>query len=233
MRRESQRDGGVGALEDVERCGFFTEPGIGGPPFTIGGGVDIHNLADQPLEVFAEIYLQFGDAATSVDAEGMLVELGAKYMLEGEQNPWAELKITRYTGNDSGPDVGAFNAYQNQNDLLILESSTHGINWRTNYMAIKISGGLQLSYGGTPNNIDLTAMLGIGSTVEDVAGPSGGTTKKLGNELDIRATYHVSGQTSVNAALGLLFGSEVLEAGNPTNKDDSATVMSIGVNINY
>ena len=206
----------------------LTDKGNDRNTFTIGGGVDIHNLADQPLEVFAEIYLQFGDAATSVDAEGMLVELGAKYMLEGEQNPWAELKITRYTGDDASASANsAFNAYQNQGDLLIIESQSHGINLRTNYMAIKISGGLQLSYGGTPNNIDLSATLGIGSLVEDVSG-----TSKLGNELDIRGTYHVSGQTDVNVDLGYLFGSEVLELA-PGPKEDSATVFSIGVNIKY
>lgn len=211
--------------------------------FTLGGGVTLRNLVPN-LELYGEIYFQFGNAGaigtTDLDAAGIAFQIGAQYQLEGDLAPWVAANITWISGDgDASPtddEVGNFLSYENVNDLLILEDMYFGYDWDTNYFAIKLSGGLAFSVGGGKNNLELSGILGITRTVKDVQFPTS-TEDALGNEIDVKARWILTKQASLHAAIGLLFGSDVLEesmdalgAGDP---DDSAILYTLGADLRF
>jgi hypothetical protein len=215
--------------------------------FTLGGGVDL-KLMNGQLEVYGEIYLQFGDAGkirgaatdSDLDAGGMAFNAGAVYSFGGEMNPWVGASLTLISGDGDtvgGTDdtVDNFLAYDNVSDLIIIEDMYFGFDWDTNYFAIKFSGGLSLSVGAK-NNFGLEAILGITRTNEDVQFATS-SEDALGTEFDVKAKWHVSKQATLQAAVGLLFGSDVLEEGMGgsanSDSDDSAMLYTIGADLRF
>jgi hypothetical protein len=211
--------------------------------FTLGGGATLRNLVPN-LELYGEIYFQFGNAGTiggtSLDAGGFAFQIGAQYQLPGEMAPWVGANITWISGdgddNPTDDEVGNFLSYENINDLLILEDMYFGYDWDANYFAIKLSGGLALSVGGGKNNLELSAILGITRTVEDVQFTSGGEDR-LGNEIDVKARWILTKQASLHAAIALLFGSDVVEQsmedlGVP-GADDSTILYMLGADLRF
>jgi hypothetical protein len=216
----------IGAILAAVAYGPFTSTSV----FTFGVGADLRML-DGNLELFAEVYFQFGDAGTNdgggpiipgvvnagdtAKAKGIAFNLGAQYTIPN--NPiWFGGTITYLSGDKdttADKDVNNFLSYENVNDLMILEDMYLGFDWDTNYMAFKINGGFALSVGAGKENLRLSLMIGIARTNKDVqfAVANGGTTKKLGNELDLKAEWILTKQASLNFGVGFLFGSEVLE----------------------
>ncbi|HXG60897.1 MAG TPA: hypothetical protein VNO22_05970 [Planctomycetota bacterium] len=211
--------------------------------FTLGGGATLRNLVPN-LELYGEVYFQFGNAGTiggdSIDAGGIAFQVGALYQLEGDLAPWVGANITWISGDgDDDPtddEVGNFLSYENVNDLLILEDMYFGYDWDTNYFAIKLSGGLALSVGGGKNNLELSAILGITRTVEDVQFASGGEDG-LGNELDVKARWILTKQASLHGAIAFLFSSDVVEQSMEdlgiSNPDDGAILYTIGADLRF
>jgi hypothetical protein len=211
--------------------------------FTLGGGATLRNLVPN-LELYGEIYFQFGNAGTiggtSLDAGGFAFQIGAQYQLPGEMAPWVGANITWISGdgddNPTDDEVGNFLSYENINDLLILEDMYFGYDWDANYFAIKLSGGLALSVGGGKNNLELSAILGITRTVEDVQFTSGGEDR-LGNEIDVKARWILTKQASLHAAIALLFGSDVVEQSMEdsgfSGADDSTILYMLGADLRF
>lgn len=211
--------------------------------FTLGGGATLRNLVPN-LELYGEIYFQFGNAGTvggdSLDAGGFAFQLGAQYQLEGEMAPWLGVNLTWISGDgDTSPtddEVGNFLSYENVNDLLILEDMYFGYDWDANYFAIKLSGGLALSVGGGKNNLELSAILGITRTVEDVQFTSGGEDG-LGNEIDVKARWILTKQASLHGAIAFLFSSDVVEQSMEDTvargPDDSAILYTLGADLRF
>lgn len=228
---------------------FGTGTGI----FTIGGGVTLKEMVPG-LELYGEIYLQFGEAGKfdppgvideDLDAQGMAFQVGAEYRLPNNpMNLWIAGNITIITGDDddavtSADDDGvdSFMSYENVNDLLILEDMYFGFDWDTNYTAFKISGGVTLSFGQGKDNLQVSAILGIARTTEKVDfGAVGGNETALGNEFDARAKWILSKQAALTAAVGLLFGSKVMEESmSPTSdhQDDGAILYTLGAELRF
>jgi hypothetical protein len=87
------------------------------------------------------------------------------------------------------------------------------------------------------NDLDLMAIIGITRAVNRVNVPTGGTENKLGNEVDIRATWHITKQFGLKLSLAYLWGSTLLEksmggAGNP-NASDSAFLFVLGWDLTF
>lgn len=208
--------------------------------WTYGAGATIQGLMEG-LEVFAEFYLNTGDAGTTgtgstVDAKGTCIQVGANYAFAGmDSKPWVEGKLTQYSGDDTAGDDEEENflSYESVSDLLILEDQYYGLNVRSNYSAIKILGGMGLSMGAGTNNVELSVGLGIAQAVEDITAAA---EDDLGNEIDVKIKYNLSKQASLTFALGYLTGSDALETlttdGADTG-DDTLWAFVLGFDVRF
>lgn len=207
---------------------------------TIGVGASLKDLGMKNLEIFAEIYIQNGDAGRAgtetLTAKGQAIYLGGNYLVNAENNTWIELSLTRLSGDgdtSANEDVDSWLGSDNVEDSLIVEGATFGLNWNTNLQAIKIMGGMSFTSGAQKNNVNLTVVLGLFSTVEDV-GPVGNDTTKLGTEIDIKVVFWHSKAFATEINLGLLSGSDVLElaTGGPGGDSENSTqLITIGWSI--
>jgi hypothetical protein len=236
---------------DADGLGPTDTFGTGSAIFTLGGGASL-KFMDGALEVYGEVYFQFGDVATvesnvtgnrdQIDAGGMAFQAGVQYNLAGDMKPWVGFNLTWITGDDdtsaTDDEVGNFLSYENVNDLLILEDMYFGFDWDTNYFALKFSGGVALSMGAGKNNFEISGILGIANAAEDVEfGVPVGGEDALGIEVDGRVRWIVTKQASLNAAIGLLFGSDIMEesmggSGND-DSDDSAILYTLGADLRF
>ncbi len=269
---KGNRVGGIFAVSalDITSLPSFTPPppdasGSNTALYTLGGGIDLREIGVPGLELYVEAYFQFGDVgkvdvsgtadADDIDADGYALQLGSEYhATTGNPMPWWVAANLTYLSGDDSPTVGPsatddtnsrFLSYENINDLLVLEDMYFGFDWDTNYIALKISSGVTLTVGSGKDNLDLSVILGITRTAEDVLYSSNGVTvtakeDKLGNEVDVRARFHLNRQVSFHAALGLLFGSEVLEESMNLNNvpigtdaEDSAQVFVLGTDMRF
>ncbi len=226
-----------------------TFPGRKSQITTVGGGVDLKGMAEG-LELYGEIYLQFGDAGEAdVDGDGLLdtlkakgsaLQIGGQYNVQSENKIWIGGNLTWVTGDiDLDKNVKIFATYENVNDLLVIEDAVFGLDVDTNYRAIKISGGCVFSAGGVKDNVELTGIFGIVNTAKDVQLPSSPMQRedKLGNELDVKVKYLYSKAASVSAQLGYLFGADLLEdAGiyaGMNDPDNSAMIVTVGTEVKF
>ena len=111
-----------------------------------------------------------------------------------------------------------------------------GVDWDSNYFAIKLSGGIPLQIK-VQNDLVVSAILGITKTNEDVAFGVLGNEDALGTEFDVRARWAVTKQAALQAAVGFLFGSDILEnslggSADP-DADDSAILYTIGADLRF
>ncbi len=254
----------VGAILAVSAFELTTRPdpsGVDTSLWTFGFGADLNNVGMQGLEIYGEFYFQFGNAGQidvsgtadqeDIDADGYAFQIGGVYthMVANPMPVWVGLNFTYVSGDDDeivGPGAtddtnSKFLSYENINDLLVLEDMYYGFDWDTNYLAFKISGGTTMSVGSGKDNLELSLIIGIARTAEDVRYSVGGvqvaTEDKLGNEVDFRAKYLLNKQVSVHAALGFLFGSDVLEESmrrsGDTDEEDSAQVFVVGTDLRF
>jgi hypothetical protein len=199
---------------------------------TLGVAADLYFMTDNALEVFAEVYFQFGDAGSvagsTIDAAGMAFQVGAKYNFTGDMKPWIELKLTFLSGDDEADDENeSFISREHQRDLMILEDEVFGVDWDTNYFAIKILGGLGFMPQGGVNKLWLNVAIGIATANEDV-----GTEDGLGNEVDVKLTYNYSKAVNLDTGIAFLFGSDIMEQTIVEN-DDSAMLFWVGGNARW
>jgi hypothetical protein len=211
--------------------------------YTLGAGVVLKGMSEG-LELYGEVYTQFGTAnragGQDIDAGGFGGQVGLEYRLGGEMKPWVGLNLTLLSGDDdtdpTDDEESRFLSYENVNDLAILEDMYLGFDWDTNYVAIKVSGGVTFSVAGGKDNLELSAVLGFCRTREDVRFPSGGEDA-LGNEIDVRARWILNRQAAITALFAYLTGSDVLEEsmGGSANPDseDNAMLYTLGLDLKF
>jgi hypothetical protein len=216
--------------------------------WTVGAG-GVLKFMDGALEVYAEGYFQSGkagEAATEdVDAAGRAFQIGVEYNhVVGNPMPIrVGANFTLISGDDdTAPDDEAnrFGAYENVNDLLIIESMYYGFDWDSNYQAFKFNAGTAFSVAGGKDNLEVDLVVGITEAAEEV-GTATVNEDKLGNEVDLKVRWHLSKQASLWLAGGWLFGSDILELGmnggaspgtNP-QAEDSAYLYVMGLNLRF
>ncbi len=212
---------------------------------TLGGGATLKGFVEG-LELFGEVYFQFGDAGKNqadgddVDAGGLAFQVGAEYMLQMGLRLGGS--ITMISGDDdtvgTDDDVDTFLSYENMNDLMIIEDMYFGFDWDSNYFAFKAWGEYPLSVGGGKDNLILSAILGVTRTNEDVEFGAGVSEDALGNEFDVKARWLLNKQVSFHAGAAILVGSDVLEesfpgGSNDPDADDSATLFVVGTDVQF
>ncbi len=238
---------------------FLTAPpGIGAASneharvWTLGAG-GVLKFMDGALEVYGEGYFQTGkageDATGDVDAAGHAVQIGIEYRhVMGNPMPiWFGANFTLISGDsdDTGasPDDEAnrFSAYENVNDLLILESMYYGYDWDSNYQAFKVNAGTAFSVAGGKDNLELSLIVGVTQAAEEVGDTAATMEDKLGNEVDVKIRWHLSKQASFSVMAGYLFGSEILEnamespggPGSNPKAEDNAYLYVMGLNLRF
>jgi hypothetical protein len=239
----------VGAIIAAHQ--FNSPAGPGGElMWTIGGGADLW-LMDKALEFYAEIYGQFGTVSKPavgghVSADGLAFQIGLDYHLPNNgNNLWGGINYTYYSGDNSAvPDSknGRFAAYENIHDLMIIEDMYMGLDWDSNYWALKLAGGFAMSLGSGKNNLEFSAILGITKTQAEVGFAGGGigaatTSKNLGDEVDLKARWLLNKQASLNFAVGFLFSSDILKdsmlVDGASKAKSSAMMYTLGADLKF
>jgi hypothetical protein len=218
------------------------DPGGRSTVYTYGGGVAWRGVEN--VELYGEIYFQNGWnddpllVAAPVKVGGWAYQVGARYEIGGDLKPWVEANLTFYSGDGDAVANGkssAFLSYENIHDLMILEDMYLGFDWDTNYRAIKISGGVALN-AAKKNDLKLMAILGLTQTAKTVRFP-GDFTHKLGNEIDVRIAWELTKQVVLDAGVGFLFGSKVLEdsLGGPgaPNAESQTILFTFGLDLRF
>jgi hypothetical protein len=214
---------------------------------TLGGGTTLKVL--ESLEAFLEGYVQTGKGGELLSGQrvakgGHAVRFGLEWH-HTVANPmpiWAGINFTHISGEKDRPGealnrkASRFAAYESVSDLMILEDPYFGFDWDSNFQATKISGGLSLTTV-TENDLDLMFIVGITRAVNSLDVPTGGTENKLGNEVDIKATWHMTKQFALRLNLAYLWGSTLLEkamggAGNP-HSSDTAFLFVLGWDLTF
>ncbi len=222
-----------------------TGPGAHTSVYTFGGGADI-KLMDGNLDVYAEFYVQFGEAGRNAtgenDASGSAFQIGGTYTIPNN-NIWFGANLTYFSGDGdtlaTDDSVDRFMGYESVSDLMILEDMYFGFDWDSNYMAFKFSGGVALSLGAGKDNLRLSGIVGFARTLEDVffTAAAGGPQDGLGTEVDLKAQWVLTKQASLNFAIAFLFGSDVLEAsmGGSASPDaeDNASLFTFGADLRF
>ncbi len=202
--------------------------------FTLGLGASLQDILSKGLEIFFQFYFQTGTitevGTTNIDAKGIALEFGLKYAFDSSLRPWIEGKVDLLSGDDgtgaTDDEVEAFLSYESVSDLMILDNPYFGLDWDTNVLVFKFSGGVAFSAGAGKENVRLSAVFGLAKTDEDVT--FGLVTEdKLGTELDIKLDYDYSKQVTLEAGGAFLFGSDILEqaGGGSTDPDADSNAM--------
>ncbi len=192
------------------------------------------------LNLFAQIGFNAGtygrNGDESVDATGLMFDIGASYQLDMAFKPKFGLEYLYVSGNeDEAPDpeddYQGFVSYEDNNDLIILEDKEFGWDVDQNYSVIKIRAAVTTDVAGpVKDNFTLGLTLGIAKLVEDIdTGTS--TEDGLGTELDIKASWAASKNLTVYGGFGWLFGSDVLELYDEDM--DSAFTYFLGTSVTF
>jgi hypothetical protein len=229
----------------------FTDPNApdqGQNSALITGGVSLclRDLLMKGLEVYGEAYVQFGDAGEdiaqqAIEAAGRAFQVGVEYNhVVGNPMPvWIGVNFTSYSGDSdpagSGDDkVDRFASYESVNDLLIIESMYYGYDIDSNYTVIKINAGLKLATI-RENDLQLDVIVGLAKQTEE-SNLAGGVDE-IGNEVDLKANWEITKQFSIRGAVGMLFGSDLVEeslrAGGAAEPEDSALLWYLGFDIRF
>jgi hypothetical protein len=211
---------------------------------TLGGGTTVKVL--ESLEVFFEGYVQKGKAGEllngqRIEAGGHAVRTGVawNHAIANPMPIWAQVDFTHISGENStsgtNRKASRFAAYESISDLMIMEDPYFGFDWDSNIQAVKVSGGLSLS-AATENDLDLMFIVGVMRAAKRVQLPTG-LENKLGNEVDLRMTWHMTKQFSFRLAFAYLWGSKILEdaMGGPSvpEAQDSTFLFVLGWDMTF
>jgi hypothetical protein len=190
------------------------DPGSHSMIYTYGGGVDWRGIEN--LEAYVEFYFQNGrnngTGPGTLEVGAYAFQVGGEYNFTGSLKPWVGINFTTFSGDRDAVANGKasmFNSYSGLNDLLILEDMYYGFDWDTNYRALKISGGISLT-AARENDLRLSLIVGLTRSAEPVRFAFE-TTRKLGNEIDLKADWEMTKQFAFRLGVAYLFGSEILE----------------------
>ncbi|MEE2890374.1 MAG: hypothetical protein VX404_08015 [Planctomycetota bacterium] len=197
----------------------------GGSLLTVGGGG--HLSGDDGMKFYGEIYWQFGDYGRD-GTGGTITQDGAYGLVAGihydlpeadeDEAPWVDISIWDLSGDDDATDGqnSNFVSYEFNNDTIVLEDAYYGLDIDTNYRAIKVKGGMNLS-----SDWSVQAMYAYATLNQNGGGAvsNGNSSDKIGDEFDFRAvhratdylTFYFNAGTLQNAkALGVGSGIEVI-----------------------
>lgn len=155
---------------------------------TFGAGVDGYLGESKSVELFTEVYGQWGTlqhAPAAVHKEAYAFNAGARVFLCDCKKLWVEAALSRRSGDrHAGDDHDqSFQSYENVNRFVILESSEFGLDVDTNVTAARAAVGVgPFNVDGRPMRVQLD--LGRFAAVAPVQTASG-ASRQWGFESDL------------------------------------------------
>ncbi|MGE4619443.1 MAG: alginate export family protein, partial [Planctomycetota bacterium] len=168
-------------------------------------------------------YWQFGDYGTDAGG-GTINQSGAYGLVAGlhydlpesdeTEAPWIDFSIWDISGDDdaSDGDNSSFVSYEFNNDTVVLEDAYYGLDIDSNYQAIKIKGGMNLSNEWSVQG--LYAYATLNKNRGGAASNPGNSSDKLGDEFDFRAVYRATDYLTFYFNAGLLQNAKALGVGS-------------------
>jgi hypothetical protein len=252
----------------------FTEMSI----MTLGIGADYFGaMPNKALEIYGEFYTQSGTASNQgftvakpfvagvdnedVDQSASAFRVGAQYNFAQDLKPYVGLSYWTISGGDDSQTYNKngvakytennhFISYENANSTMILEDNLYGLNFNSNYTAIKVEAGittsLKIDKSGEESPLHLKLLMGTFSLDEAPCisgkGPDGilgngddaviTADDGIGTEIDIVATLEATKSLSLSLGLGMLTGGDFFDnvefnsrAGKLTSFDSMKMVM--------
>jgi hypothetical protein len=211
------------------------------PIYTLGEAVVAK--MDGGLEFFHEFYYQFGHAghinsdsrsqSRLLDQHANSFTLGFRWEGSADQEGlWFEMEYLNVSGDNDQDDntQSAFVSYENNNELVILESNTMGLDIDTNYWKVQLAGGRAMTVGSSTvkNNLELGLTIGYAEMAWNsptrnfaIAGTNYDREGELGIEVDATVNYWINKSVGVDTTIGTLFSSDVMEI--YTHDDETTT----------
>lgn len=218
------RDAGVGIGDEnlfgallnglfSERISWFFFGGLvtggeRGRVATVGIGVDLYASKSRWLEIFGEIYLQWGRLTDGVDKLAWAMEAGARAY---GSRFWVEAGYAFRSGDRDPSDGtdGSFQSYENANRFAIAESAALGLDIDTNVWSPRLAAAWR-PRERLEVRIDV-AEFRFDHYVRDASGARLSNRTRLGTEVDGRIAWELpSGVIALRAAL--LAGSEFADS---------------------
>jgi hypothetical protein len=216
---------------------------------TVGGGA---TLKLGQVELFGEAYFQASKGGQFVDSNGSTKEVSARgkagqagivyAFKDNPNNIWIGAKVTYVSGDEDeeadNSKINRFLSYENVRDTLIMEDQYYGFDVDVNYTALKAMGGVSFSVGAGKNNLEFEVIAAVFQATEDyVRSTDLEKEGDLGNEFDVKMTYHVSKQVKLLVQGGYLTGSDILKdatGGETSNDSDSkAYLLTAGFDVQF
>jgi hypothetical protein len=179
--------------------------------YTIGLALDHYLTPSRSLELFFELYWQFGSLDETNDREATALAIGAAWYGDG----WTvEGAYTMRSGDEDPFDQKekTFQSYEDINQFAIIESASLGLDIDTNVSSIRISATVDIFERST-----LRFDIGYFHFLEKVRNSSGfalAPSKELGTEINLTLEHRVNDSVSLfltGAALHSEFFDQITE----------------------
>lgn len=219
--------GFLGAGDPRRDGGFNRQARRGSVIGTAGGGAELYLGARKELQVFGEAYAQFGALRGSASfTPGGAVRKSASAWRAGVR--WAGVTASRYEkkysfevvawevsgdGNPADRTDRAFQSYEAESALEMIQGDRWGLDIDTNYRGIRATlGGGGWSLG--PGILEGNARAGFAWFVHAPRDAAGNriAPRSIGSEFDVELTWRLSEEFSWRAAGAWLADSDALDA---------------------
>jgi hypothetical protein len=182
-----------------------------------------------------------GPFGQDADAAGVAWVVGGLLKAEGPTETWVELSVISISGFEQSTvslaatsgvsggnlatnvdETAEFLSYENNDDMLILDSNEWGFDIDNNIVQIKVKSGMAISTGRSiPHDLRLVGKLALADTVEDFVVTDGVLTTEdaWGIEFDARIEYLLNRNAVIHLTFAYLFGSDVMEHFNDEDED--------------
>ncbi|MBI3269825.1 MAG: hypothetical protein HYZ53_12440 [Planctomycetes bacterium] len=196
----------------------------------------------------------------SIDHESWMLHAGLKYTFDMSVKPWVEVSGAYVDGDDGDVDDddnenNDFVSYENNNETLILEDSTFGLDVDSNYWKIALGLGITASLdhqddfkwgltwtyaevATTPDRVGRTTVLNRALGVGDANNVDSRTDlvdvdDQLGHELDWRTTWHYSESLSFNFNAGWLIDPEFFTSDSTYRASGDMYIITLDTNLKF
>jgi hypothetical protein len=195
--------------------------------WTTGLGVDIYLTRERTVEIFAEIYGQFGLFDEEAHKSAAAAHVGLRVY---GTKVWGEAAFSFRSGDDDPFDErdNGFQSYENVNRFAILESARFGLDLDTNLMSLAFALGWRQS-----ETLEIRLDAGWFRFHEEVRTATAAELsdeRNLGVELDLSVAWVFSPQARFRLRFAALLGSDFLD---DVTRDSGTWMFFPGFDVNF
>lgn len=189
----------------------------GSQVWTAGLGVDFTPMTPDTLDIYLEVYGQWGHYADTPDHgvhhRAFAGRAGAKIPLPLPLKPALEPSFWILSGDRGGPDTHTnrdFVSYENINEALVVESALYGLDLDSNYISPRLKATATATLID-PDDLHLELLYAWFRFYREPTRAAGRDPgRHIGHEIDLRAKFDFSEHASFSVFAGALLDSEWL-----------------------